>query len=295
MGRAEGDELRRWFADRGLIAEPIAASTPVLFFDEIELPPVTLRRVRHTPLALSPSSSPEGDRWSTVVLQTEGVTDWGWADDERTETTRAGDALVHPASTLRVATSVVASARIEITAPHLPIDGETRLPTADDGPSWSALAAATEAILGDVARVPPSAREQLGAGIEKLCVALIAARARDESGASSGGSHELFAAAMAVIRDEAVRADFSVQHLAASLGVSRQYLARVFARHGCSPRDAVRRRRWEVADALLAAGFARDEVVARSGFASARSLARVRRESGRVPGEDEMPPVAPRR
>ncbi|WP_295787889.1 helix-turn-helix domain-containing protein [uncultured Microbacterium sp.] len=295
MERAEGDDLRRWFADRGLVAEPIAASTPVLFCDEVELAPVTLRRVWHTPLSLSPASRPAADRRSTVVLQTEGVTEWVWADDERAETTRAGDALAYPASVLRAATSVVASARIEIIAPQLPIDGATRLPTADDGPSWRALAAAAKAILGDGARVPPSARRQLGGGIERLCVALIAARAREVSDTSSGGSHELFAAAMAVIHAEAVRADFSVQHLARRLGVSRQYLARIFARQGCSPRDAVQRRRWEVADALLAAGYARDEVVARSGFASARSLDRVRRERGRVPVEAETPPVAPRR
>lgn len=280
MLRAEGDELRRLFAERGLRAEPVASATPVapvLFLDQIDLAGVTLRRVWHTPLSLSPADADRPRTGFTLVLQAEGATRWSWRDGQTSTTTGAGGALVYPAPEFAGAVCEAASGRIEIESRHLPVRAVTPLPGADDGPAWKALASTVNAVFNNERALHPETRGPLRDAIERLCVALIAGREREGDEAASASSDTTYASAMAVIHERATHPDFSVEELATVVGISRQYLARVFARRATTPRDALRARRWEVAQGLLAAGASLSEAAARSGFPSARALAHARR------------------
>ncbi|MFJ4037074.1 helix-turn-helix domain-containing protein [Microbacterium sp. NPDC090007] len=276
MLRLEGDEALRWFADRALDAHALTPATPVVFVDQITLAEMTVRRVWHTPMSIRSTAVDAPTPQSALVLQAEGQTEWSWSSGEIGILCEEGGAVMFPADALGGAVCRAPSGRIEVESAHLPVEGASALPGTDDGPVWKALASTVNAIFNSETRVTPAASDPLRDAIEKLCIALIASRRR--GGDETGGSGATYAAAMTIIHEQSVRPDFSVEELAALLGISRQYLTRVFARHGRTPRDAVRARRWEVAEGLLAAGYHTADAVARSGFPSARALAHARRE-----------------
>lgn len=273
--RAEGSAVVEWFVQRSLVVTPPAQGPTILIVDEAEVAALTIRRVWHTALTIEPI--PGRDDGSTLVLQAEGsaalrLTDAG-VDLE------AGDAFVYPEATLSRADTSHPTARIEIVAAHRLLDDPASLPGADDSPAWRALASTVNAILNGDHRLSIAAESALGHAIESLCAALIAGRPGADADASGFRSAQAtFAAATRLLTERAGDPDFTVEDLARALDVSRQYLARVFARHGRTPSSALRARRLELADALAATGLPVAEIAQRSGFSSARALARTRRD-----------------
>ncbi len=270
--RAEGATVVDWFARRSLVAMPAAGSPTVLIVDEAQVAGVVIRRLWHTALTIAPTPGPR--RGSTLVLQAEGalgIDVAGAATD-----LAAGDALVYPDAAFVRATSGQPTARIEVGAAQL-LDEPAALPGADDSPAWRALASTVNSILNGDHRLSVAAESALGHAIESLCAALIAGRP-DATARGFRSAHATFAAAMRLLTERAEDPAFTVEELADTLQVSRQYLARVFARRGGTPSAALRTRRLELADALAATGLPTLEIARRSGFPSARALLRARRE-----------------
>jgi AraC-like DNA-binding protein len=271
--RAEGSAVVDWFAQRSLVATPAVGSPTVLIVDEAEVAGVTIRRLWHTALTIAPALGPR--KGSTLVLQAEGSLgiDVAGAAADRA----AGDAFVYPDAAFVRAMSVQPTARIEVGAAQPLLDEPAELPGADDSPAWRALASTVNSILNGDHRLGVAAESALGHAIESLCAALIAGRP-DATAAGFRSAQATFAAAMRLLTERADDPAFSVQELADALQVSRQYLARVFARQGRTPSAALRTRRLELADALAATGLPTPEIARRSGFPSARALLRARRE-----------------
>lgn len=273
--RAEGSAVTAWFADRSLAALPSTDGPTILIVDEAEVAALIIRRLWHTALTIEPVPAARGG--STLVLQAEGA-----AAFRMTETTaelQAGDALVYPAAALSRTATSHPTARIEVLSAHSLLDHPAPLPGADDSPAWRALASTVNAILNGDHRLGVAAESALGYAIESLCAALIAGRPGADADASGFRSAQAtFAAATRVLTQRAADPEFTVEELARTLDVSRQYLARVFARHGSTPSSALRSRRLELADALVATGLSSTEIARRSGFPSARALSHARRD-----------------
>lgn len=270
--RAEGAVVVDWFAQRSLVATPATGSPTVLIVDEAEVAGVVIRRLWHTALTLVPAPGPR--RGSTLVLQAEGSLGIDVAG--AAAGLAAGDALVYPDAALVRATSGQPTARIEVGAAQM-LDEPAGLPGADESPAWRALASTVNSILNGDHRLSIAAESALGHAIESLCAALIAGRS-DATAAGFRSAQATFAAAMRMLTERAEDPTFTVEELADALKVSRQYLARVFARQGRTPSAALRARRLELADALGATGLPTPEIALRSGFPSARALLRARRE-----------------
>lgn len=273
--RAEGAAVLDWFAERSLSAIPDPQIPTVLIADEAEIAALTIRRVWHTGLMIEPSG--ESGPGSILVLQAEGS-----ATFRMTATNAeldAGDALVYPHAALSSAITSHPTARIEILSAHSLLGYPAPLPGADDGPAWRALASTVNAILNGDHRLGVAAESALGHAVESLCAALIAGRPGADADAWGFRSAQAtFAAATRVLTERAADPGFTVEELARTLDVSRQYLARVFARQGSTPSSALRARRLELADALAATGLSSTEIAERSGFPSARSLSHARRD-----------------
>lgn len=273
--RAEGSAVTAWFADRYLAAAPSTDGPAILIVDEAEVAALTIRRLWHTVLTIEPMA--EGPASSTLVLQAEGTAAFGLTG--ASAELQAGDALVYPDAALQHATTSHPTARIEILSAHSLLDHPAPLPGADDSPAWRALASTVNAILNGDHRLGVAAESALGHAIESLCAALIAGRPGADADASGFRSAQAtFAAATRVLTQRAADPEFTVEELARTLDVSRQYLARVFARHGSTPSSALRSRRLELADALVATGLSSTEIARRSGFPSARALSHARRD-----------------
>ncbi|KZE40490.1 helix-turn-helix domain-containing protein [Microbacterium sp. T32] len=276
--RAEGPAVHEWFGQRGLRSARVTDGPMILIVDEIDLSPLIVRRLWHTPLLLTPSAATAAGEGATLALQAEGPAHLVFGDG-RIVDTDAGAALGYPHSRWVSSSSEAPTARIEIVSRHLPLADPTLLPGADDGPVWRALASTVNAILNSDPPVTPRTRAPLQRAIESLCVALIADRPDGSRRAEAPRSaHATYDTALALIDENAASPDFTVDELARQLRVSRQYLARVFARRGSTPRNALRARRLDLADALLATGVTLSDAVDGSGFASARALSRARRE-----------------
>ncbi|CAH0245701.1 helix-turn-helix domain-containing protein [Microbacterium sp. Bi128] len=273
--RAEGPAVVEWFAQRSLVATPVAGSPTVLIVDEAEVAAVVIRRLWHTALVIEPA--PRVAHGSTLVLQAEGAIDVELPGGGRP--LAAGDALVYPDAVFVRATAGQPTARIEIVTAHRLLDEPAALPGADDSPAWRALASTVNAILNGDHRLGVAAESALGHAIESLCAALIAGRAGADAAASGFRSAQAtFAAATRLLTERAQDPGFTVEDLAVALQVSRQYLARIFARQGRTPSAALRARRLELADGLAATGLPTPEIARRSGFPSARALLRAKRE-----------------
>ncbi|MEV7769336.1 AraC family transcriptional regulator [Microbacterium sp. NPDC086615] len=273
--RAEGAAVVEWFAQRSLVATPVSQGSPVLIVDESEVAGVVVRRLWHTALTIEPA--PSSRKGSTLVLQAEGSVGFGLAGCA--VHLEAGDALVYPDADFVGVRATRPTARIEVASAHRLLEESAQLPGADDGPVWRALASTVNSILNGDHRLGVHAESALGRAIESLCTALIAGRAGADAEASGFRSAQAtFAAATRLLTERAPDPRFTVEELADALDVSRQYLARVFARHGHTASAALRARRLELADALGASGLPPDEVARRSGFPSARALSRARRE-----------------
>lgn len=273
--RAEGSAVAEWFAQRSLRAVPPPEGPTILIVDEEEVAALTIRRVWHTALTIEPLPGRRGG--STLVLQAEGSAALRLTDTD--VDLEAGDAFVYPEATLSRADTSHPTARIEIVSAHRLLDDPAPLPGADDSPAWRALASTVNAILNGDHRLSVAAESALGHAIESLCAALIAGRPGADADASGFRSAQAtFAAAIRLLTERAGDPDFTVDDLARALDVSRQYLARVFARHGRTPSSALRARRLELADALAATGLPVAEIAQRSGFPSVRALARARRD-----------------
>lgn len=273
--RVEGPAVTDWFADRSLVAAPSTEGPTILIVDEAEVAALTVRRLWHTALAIEPM--PEARGGSTLVLQAEGSAVFRLT--VATATLDAGSALVYPAAALSSADTSHPTARIEILCANSLLDHPAPLPGADDSPAWRALASTVNAILNGDHRLGVAAESALGHAIESLCAALIAGRPGADADASGFRSAQAtFAAATRLLTDRAADADFTVEELARTLDVSRQYLARVFARQGRTPSSALRARRLELADAFAAAGLSSIEIARRSGFPSTRALSHARRD-----------------
>ena len=254
--RAEGAAVVDWFAQRSLVVTPAADSPTVLIVDEAEVAGVVIRRLWHTALTLVPALGIDVARSAADLA--------------------AGDALVYPDAALVRAASGQPTARIEIGAAQL-LDEPAGLPGADDSPAWRALASTVNSILNGDHRLSIAAESALGHAIESLCAALIAGRP-DATAAGFRSAQATFGAAIRLLTERAEDPAFTVEELADALQVSRQYLARVFARQGRTPSAALRARRLELADALAATGLPTPEIARRSGFPSARALLRAKRE-----------------
>ncbi|MCC4248068.1 MULTISPECIES: helix-turn-helix transcriptional regulator [Microbacterium] len=273
--RAEGSAVIDWFAGRSFAVAPSAEGPTILIVDEAEVAALTIRRLWHTALTIEPMLNRNDG--STLVLQAEGSAVMRLrGTSARLE---AGGALVYPAAAFCDVTTSQPTARIEIVLPHRLLDAPAALPGADDSPAWRALASTVNAILNGDHRLSVAAESALGHAIESLCASLVAGREGADAGASGFRSAQAtFAAATRVLTERAEDADFTVEDLADALQVSRQYLARVFARHGRTPSSALRARRLELADALAATGLSVTEIAHRSGFRSARALSHARRD-----------------
>ncbi|MFG6278743.1 helix-turn-helix domain-containing protein [Microbacterium sp. 5K110] len=273
--RVEGSAVIDWFAERSLAAAPDPRVPTILIADEAEVAALTIRRVWHTGATIQPLD--ESGPGSILVLQAEGSTTLRMTDTNAE--LEAGDALLYPHAALSSATTSHPTARIEILSVHSLLGHPAPLPGADDSPAWRALASTVNAILNGDHRLGVAAESALGHAIESLCAALIAGRPGADADASGFRSAQAtFAAATRVLTERAADPDFTVEELARTLDVSRQYLARVFARHGSTPRSALRARRLELADALAATGLSSTEIARRSGFPSARALSHARRD-----------------
>lgn len=96
----------------------------------------------------------------------------------------------------------------------------------------------------------------------------------------------LYASMLTAIDDGLADPDLSVSSIAAAHAVSVRLVQKIFADHGGSPADLIRRRRLEYASDLLAAGRGVAESARRSGFSDAGTFARAfRRRFGVVPSE----------
>lgn len=273
--RAEGSAVTAWFADRSLAAAPTAEGPTILIVDEGEVAALTIRRLWHTALTIEPVPAARGG--STLVLQAEGTAAFGLRG--ASAELQAGEALVYPDAALHHATTSHPTARIEVFSANSLLDHPVPLPGADDSPAWRALASTVNAILNGDHRLGVAAELALGHAIESLCAALIAGRPGADTDASGfRSSQATFAAATRVLTERAADPEFTVEELARTLDVSRQYLARVFARHGSTPSSALRSRRLELADALAAAGLSSTEIAQQSGFPSTRALSHARRD-----------------
>lgn len=273
--RAEGAAVIDWFAERSLAAIPDPQVPTILIADEAEVATLTIRRVWHTGLAIEPRDEPSAG--SFLVLQAEGSAAFRMTGTNAE--LHAGDALVYPHAALSRATTSHPTARIEILSAHSLLDHPAPLPGADHSPAWRALASTVNAILNGDHRLGVAAESALGHAIESLCAALIAGRPGADADASGFRSAQAtFAAATRLLTERAGDPDFTVEELARTLDVSRQYLARVFARHGSTPSSALRARRLELADALAGTGLRSVEIARRSGFPSARALSHARRD-----------------
>lgn len=273
--RVEGAAVIDWFAERSLAATPDPRVPTILIADEAEVAALTVRRVWHTGSTIEPLD--ESGPGSIFVLQAEGSAAFRMSGTNAE--LDAGDALVYPHAALSKATTSHPTARIEILSVHSLLDHPASLPGADDSPAWRALASTVNSILNGDHRLSVAAESALGHAIESLCAALIAGREGADAGASGFRSAQAtFAAATRLLTERAADPDFTVEDLADALQVSRQYLARVFARHGRTPSSALRARRLELADALTATGLTVTEVAHRSGFRSARALSHARRD-----------------
>ncbi|MGC0368757.1 helix-turn-helix domain-containing protein [Microbacterium sp. SLBN-111] len=276
--RAEGPAVREWFAQRSLDWTPMSEGPAILIVDEAEMSAIVIRRLWHTAARISPAPAPARNTGATLVLEAEGRVDYSFRDGRDVPADTA-DALVYPNASFAGFVSQQPSARIEVVATHRLLDEPSVLPGADDGPAWRALASTINAILNTERSTTPSTRAALGHAIEGLCAALIADRAGAGPDPALFRSAEgTFAAAMQLVNERADDPGFTVEQLADALGVSRQYLARVFSRRGSTPRDALRARRLELADGFTAVGMPTAEVVRRSGFPSQRALSHARRE-----------------
>ena len=273
--RVEGSAVIDWFAERSLAATPDPRVPTILIADEAEVAALVIRRVWHTGLMTEPAGEPAVG--SSLVLQAEGSAAFRLAGTNAE--LEAGDALVYPHIARARAHTRHPPARIEIVPTHRLLDLPAPLPGADDSPAWRALASTVNAILNGDHRLGVAAESALGHAIESLCAALIAGRpGADAPGAGFRSAQATFAAAMRLLTERAADPDFTVEELARTLDVSRQYLARVFARHGSTPSSALRARRLELADALAAAGLPSAEIARRSGFPSTRALSHARRD-----------------
>lgn len=273
--RVEGPAVTDWFADRSLVAAPCVEGPTILIVDEAEVAALTVRRLWHTALTIEPT--PEVRGGSTLVLQAEGSAVFRLA--AATTTVEAGSALVYPAAALSCANTSHPTARIEILSANSLLDHPAPLPGADDSPAWRALASTVNAILNGDHRLGVAAESALGHAVESLCAALIAGRPGADADASGFRSaRATFATATRILTERASDPEFTVEELARTLGVSRQYLARVFARQGRTPSSALRARRLELADAFTATGLSSAEIARRSGFSSVRALSHARRD-----------------
>lgn len=271
--RVEGAAVIDWFAERSLAATPDPRVPTILIADEAEVAALTVRRVWHTGSTIEPLD--ESGPGSIFVLQAEGSAAFRMSGTNAE--IDAGDALAYPHAALSRAITSHPTARIEILSANSLLDHPASLPGVDDGPAWRALASTVNSILNGDHRLGVAAESALGHAIESLCAALIAGR----PGADASGFHSAqatFAAATRVLTERAGDPEFTVEELARTLDVSRQYLARVFARHGGTPSSALRARRLELADALAATGLSSTEIARRSGFPSARALSHARRD-----------------
>lgn len=273
--RVEGAAVIDWFAERSFAVTPDPRAPTILIADEAEVAALTVRRVWHTGATIEPLD--QSGPGSILVLQAEGS-----AAFRMTGTNAeldAGDALVYPHAALSRAIASHPTARIEILSAHSLLDHPALLPGADDSPAWRALASTVNSILNGDHRMNIVAESALGHAIESLCAALIAGRPGVDADSSGFRSAQAtFAAATRVLTERAADPGFTVEELSRTLDVSRQYLARVFARHGSTPSSALRSRRLELADALAATGLSSTEIARRSGFPSARALSHARRD-----------------
>ncbi|WP_187288821.1 helix-turn-helix domain-containing protein [Microbacterium sp. B19] len=275
--RAEGPAAREWFAQRSLEWTPMSEGPAILIVDEAEMSAIVIRRLWHTAARIAPAPALARNTGATLVLEAEGRVDYFFRDGRDVPADTAG-ALVFPNASFAGLVSQQPSARIEVVATHRLLDGPSVLPGADDGPAWRALASTINAILNTDRATTPSTRAALGHAIESLCAALIADRAGAGPDPAFRSAEGTFAAAMQLVDEQADDPEFTVEQLADALGVSRQYLARVFSRRGSTPRNALRTRRLELAEAFTAVGIPTAEVVRRSGFPSQRALSHARRE-----------------
>lgn len=275
--RVEGPAVREWFAQRFLDCVPASEGPTILIVDEAEMSAIVIRRLWHTAARFAPTTLAR-NTGATLVLEAEGRADFLFREG-RDVAADTADALVYPHASFAGFVSRQPSARIEVVATHRLLDEPSVLPGADDSPAWRALASTVNSILNGDHRLSVAAESALGHAIESLCAALIAGREGADAGASGFRSAQAtFAAATRLLTERAADPDFTVEDLADALQVSRQYLARVFARHGRTPSSALRARRLELADALTATGLTVTEVAHRSGFRSARALSHARRD-----------------
>lgn len=278
--RRDGEQARAWLMARGwaIRREPREL---IMFTDEHDEAGAIMRRIWHTPVDLTRAAAPPSHSMR-VLLQV--------SDSIRIDLTDGAHVVLDEGSLLVCADDAVSamsssapSARIEVLLPRelsaSPVGGRMLLHVrhgVQESTPWIALCALVNAVLNSPTRPTMLSRTYLRHSLVDLVSALIVdtTSMRSTTTRSPRTSESLFADAMTLLQRRAREPRFTIEALAAELGVSPRHLSRVFQSNGLSPRRALREQRSLIARALLAGSPAltHDDIAQQAGFGSARAM-----------------------
>lgn len=273
----------RWLAERGWSVTASRSAALRLYVDELSTPRITIRRIWHTPMTLEfTGESDDTGPSAGLVLQVEG--------DAQLSIGQQATHVLRPYSTAVFSTSAdmrlishKPTARVEVLARQLhprwlDEDPGRIVDREGAGPSWSVFTSLTNAVMN--AAVDPSRTSfpMIEDALESAAFALLADAQVAVPAAGIGGRlDELYEEACRVIRQRAGDVNFTVQHLADHLGVSRRYLSKSFAARGERPNWRLRDERVSLALRMLNHSPTTrtpdsDKVAALAGFPSSRAM-----------------------
>lgn len=271
--RVTGPEMIRWFREEGWVAAAAPDTMQQAFVDEMALPGLVIRRIWHTPVAMTRAMDADtsSERVWLQVQSTSRIRDPHGLVCEVGER----DALVWAGRGIAAVDSTQPVARIEIeVAPPWdgPTEGLRQLRTGGTAlhTVWTCLAGTVNVLLNADTPLDEQNSRFLSHAVKTLADAI---SRPPEPGVAAAGS-DIARAARRLLSKNASDATYTVERAAHEIGVSRAHLTRVLSAAGASPRDILRASRLEAARRAFAVDPRADPLVVaeRSGFRSVRAL-----------------------
>ncbi len=265
------DAALDWLRTKGLAAAPDA--TQQAFIDELALPGVVVRRIWHTPVAMTRAMDADtsSEHVWLQVQATSRIRDPHGATSEIGER----DALIWAGRGITAVDSTHPVARIEVEVDPLrdaPVESVRQLRTGGTPlhTVWTCLAGTVNVLLNADAPLDEQSARLLSHAVRTLADAISRPA---EPGSAAAGS-DIARAARRLLAENASDPTYTVERAAHEIGVSRPHLTRVLSAAGASPRDILRSSRLEAARRAFALDPRADPltVAERSGFRSVRAL-----------------------
>ncbi|MFZ8758260.1 hypothetical protein ACO03V_12660 [Microbacterium sp. HMH0099] len=282
--RLDQGRVNEWLAARGWWgAKPSSVEQRALVADEIAAPRYTLRRLWHTAATLEYRNEPGPDAADRlrVIFLVDGEAKL--SVDGLDHRLRSDDVAVIPDGHQLGLVTESPTARIEADFPCPPVLSLRPFTLFSSGTRAASVASevflsTVNATLNSDGTLSPPFLQTLQKVLEDAVELLFVEADRPPL---QRDARRLYMDALAYIETWGHGTDMTVESLVEAMGVSRQYLSRVFARRGTSPGLEIRRHRLRLSDRLRATGLVTaEEAALTSGFGSVRAMQRAQKDRG---------------